>query len=86
MESKIFGRKAGSGAEMKLLARGEGASSGGGRPVDPGRLHEFEVSNARRAVKVLREKGVEGYVMFENNPTRYEFTPDEDFVYPAESH
>ncbi|VVE52621.1 GTP-binding protein [Pandoraea terrigena] len=85
MKSQIFGRKAGSGAEMKLLLSGEGASSGG-RPVDPGRLHEFEVSNARRAVKVLREKGVDGYVMFESDPARYEFTPDEDFVYPAVSH
>ncbi|ALS68370.1 hypothetical protein [Pandoraea apista] len=85
MKSQIFGRKAGSGAEMTLLISGEGASSGG-RPADTGRLHEFEVANARRAVKVLREKGVEGYVMFESDPARYEFTPDEDFVYPAVSH
>ncbi|VVE56777.1 hypothetical protein PAQ31011_05141 [Pandoraea aquatica] len=85
MNRQIFGRKAGSGAEMTLLISCEGASSGG-RSADAGRLHEVEVANTRRAVRVLREKGVEGYVMFESDPARYEFTPDEDFAYPAVSH
>lgn len=85
MKSQIFGRKAGSGAEMKLLISGEGATSAG-RPADRGRLHEVEIANTRRAVSMLREKGVEGYVLFENDPARYRFTPDEDFVYPAVHH
>ena len=49
----------------------------------PGKLHEFEVASTRRAVNMLREKGVEGYVVFESDSARYEFTPDADFVYPA---
>jgi len=42
--------------------------------------------NARRQVQMLREKNIEGYVVFENDPTRYEFTPQADFVYPAVIH
>lgn len=47
---------------------------------------EFVVASTRRAVKLLREKGVEGYVLFESDPTPYELTPDADFVYPAVIH
>jgi hypothetical protein len=85
MKSQIFGRKAGSGSAMTLLISSKGASTGG-QLADPGKLHEFEVASTRRAVAVLREKGVEGYVVFESDPVRYEFTPDADFVYPAMNH
>ncbi|WP_244103166.1 hypothetical protein [Burkholderia gladioli] len=40
----------------------------------------------RRAVAALRERGIEGYVLFENDSTRYAFTPEADFVYPAARH
>jgi hypothetical protein len=85
MKSQIFGRKVGSGSGMTLLISSDGASSGGQR-ADRGKLHNFEVANTRRAVKILREKGVEGYVVFENDPANYEFTPNSDFVYPAMNH
>ena len=85
MKSQIFGRKVGSGSGMDLLISSDGASTGGQR-ADPGKLHEFEVASTRRAVNMLREKGVEGYVVFESDPVRYEFTPDADFVYPAMNH
>lgn len=85
MKSQIFGRKVGSGPGMDLMISSDGASTGGQRP-DPGKLHEFEVASTRRAVNMLREKGVEGYVVFESDPARYEFTPDADFVYPAMNH
>lgn len=54
--------------------------------VDPVKLDEFSVANARRAVQGMRERGIEGYVVFEGDPTRYEFTPESDFVYPAAVH
>lgn len=85
MKRQIFGRKVGSGVEMTLLISSDGATSGG-RPADPGRLHEAEVASTRRAVGMLREKGVEGYVLFEGDPARYEFTPDDDLVYPPVNH
>jgi hypothetical protein len=85
MKSQIFGRKVGSGSGMTLLISRDGASSGGQR-ADPGKLHDFEVASTRRAVKMLREKGVEGYVVFESDPANYEFTPNSDFVYPAMNH
>ncbi|MGN4069872.1 hypothetical protein ACS0Y7_35255 [Burkholderia gladioli] len=34
----------------------------------------------------LRERGIKGYVHFENDLTRYAFTPEADFVYPAARH
>ncbi len=70
---------------MVLLIEGTGVSTGG-KKVDPGVVDQFTVSNARRAVKSLREKGIEGYVLFEGDPTRYEYTPDADFVYPKSVH
>ncbi|CAH0444137.1 hypothetical protein LMG10661_00674 [Ralstonia syzygii subsp. syzygii] len=85
MKNRIFGRKVGSGTDMTCLMKSDGASSGG-KPVAPGVIEEFVVANTRRAVKLLREKGVEGYVLFEGDPTPYVFTPDADFVYPAAIH
>jgi hypothetical protein len=85
MKKKIYGRKVGSKAEMALLIEGEGVSTGGVK-FDQGELDQFAVANARRAVQTMRERGIEGYVVFEGDPTRYEFTPDTDFVYPAVVH
>ncbi|AZU59752.1 hypothetical protein CFM90_26365 (plasmid) [Ralstonia solanacearum] len=85
MKKRIFGRKVGSGTDMACLIESDGASSGG-KPAEPGVIDEFVVANTRRAVNVLREKGVEGYVLFEGDPTPYEFTPDADFVCPAVIH
>lgn len=44
------------------------------------------VVSARRAALAVRERSIEGYVAFESDPTRYEFTPEADFVYPAAVH
>jgi len=85
MKKKIYGRKAGSKKEMALLIEGDGVSTGG-VTVNQGELGEFSVANARRAVQAMRERGIEGYVVFEGDPTRYEFTPNSDFVYPAVVH
>lgn len=85
MKKKIYGRKVGSTDDMALLIEGEGVSTGG-RKVDQGQLDEFALANARRAVQAMREPGIEGYVVFEDDPTRYEFTPEADFVYPAAVH
>jgi hypothetical protein len=85
MKKKIYSRKVGSKEDMALLIEGEGVSTGG-RKVDQGQLDEFALANTRRAVLAMRERGIEGYVIFENDPTRYEFTPDADFVYPAAVH
>jgi hypothetical protein len=82
MKSEIYGRKVGSNVECRLLMSSDGASSGGVK-VDPKKLREFELANTRRAVAGLREKNIEGYVVFEGDPRRYEFTPGDDFVYPA---
>lgn len=85
MKKKIYGRKAGSKDDMILLIEGEGVSTGGVK-VDQGELDQFALANARRAVQAMRERGVEGYVVFEGDPTSYAFTPDTDFVYPAALH
>lgn len=85
MKKKIYGRKAGSKDDMVLLIEGEGVSTGGVK-VDQDKLDEFALANARRTVQAMRERGIEGYVVFEGDPTRYEFTPDTDFVYPAAAH
>lgn len=85
MKNKIFGRKIGSQEPMALLLEGSGISTGG-KKVDPGVVDEFAVANARRTVQMLRDKNIEGYIVFENDPTRYEFTPGADFVYPATIH
>lgn len=84
-EKKIYGRKTGSKDDMALLIEGEGVSIGGVK-VDHGELDQYALANARRAVQALRERGIEGYVVFEGDPTRYAFTPDTDFMYPAALH
>lgn len=85
MKKKIYGRKVGSKGDMVLLIEGKGVSTGG-VAVDQGELDQFSVENARRAVQGMRERHIEGYVVFEGDPTRYEFTPEADFVYPAAVH
>lgn len=85
MKNKIYGRKVGSNTDMALLIEGNGVSTGGVK-VDQGNLDQFAVANARRAVQGLRDRGVEGYLVFEGDPTRYDFTPESDFVYPAAVH
>lgn len=85
MKKKIYGRKVGSKEDMALLIEGEGVRTGGVQ-ADQGELDQFSVESARRAVQGMRERGVEGYVVFEGDPTHYEFTPESDFVYPATVH
>lgn len=82
MKRQIFGRKAGTDTEFALLISSDGVTSNGSK-TDPEKLLEFEISNTRRAVKTLREKSIEGYVIFEGDTTHYLFTPKTDFVYPA---
>lgn len=85
MKHKVFGRKVGSREPMSLLFEGMGASAGG-QKVEQSVLDDFSLTNTHRQVQLLRDKNVEGYVVFENDPTRYEFTPQADFVYPAVFH
>jgi hypothetical protein len=85
MKRKIYGRKVGSNKVMALLIEGEGVSTGGVK-ADQGELDQFAVASARRAVQAMRERGIEGYVVFEGDPTQYEFTPESDFVYSATVH
>lgn len=85
MKNQVFGRKAGSQEPMALLLESGGVSTGG-QKVDAGVLDQIALANARRNVKMLREKGIEGYIVFQNDPTRYEFTPQSDFVYPPAIH
>jgi len=82
MKKKIYGRKVGTLNEMMLLIEGDGVLTGGVK-VDQAELNQFSVENARRAVKAMRERNIEGYVLFEGDSERYEFTPESDFVYPA---
>lgn len=83
MKRQIFGRKEGASDEFKLLSESDGASAAGSK-ADPEKLRKFEVDNTRRAVTALREKKIEGYVLFEGDPTHYVFTSTNDFTYPAE--
>ena len=85
MKKQIFGRKVGSAKDMVLLIESDGVSTGG-KSVDPGVIDEFAVASAHRSVQALRENNIEGYVLFEGEPTRYDFTPEADFVYPARVH
>lgn len=85
MKNKIYGRKVGSKDQMALLIEGNGASTGGVKIVQR-KLEEFSVASARRAIQALRERDIEGYVVFDGDSTRYEFTPEADFVYPAAVH
>ena len=82
MKRRIFGRKEGSDAAFALLIESDGATSGG-TAADPEKLREFEIANTRRAVTTLREKKIEGYVLFEGDSTQYAFTPGADFTYPV---
>ncbi|WP_413216028.1 hypothetical protein [Paraburkholderia kururiensis] len=66
---------------MIRLIKSDGVSTSG-HAVDPGILGEFVVASARRSVKAVRENNIEGYVLFDGEPARYEFTPDADFVHP----
>lgn len=85
MKRQIFGRKAGGRGEFVLMIESGGASVHGHNKgkIDLERLRQFEIDNARQAVKALREKLIEGYVLFEGDSTRYLFTPDIDFVFPS---
>lgn len=85
MKMRIFGRKVGSGKEMVLLIESDGVSTGG-QAVAEGVISEFVIASARRSVHAVRQNNIEGYVLFEGDPTRYEFTADADFVYPASVH
>lgn len=85
MKMQIFGRKVGSVKDMVLLIASDGVSTGG-QAVDAGVIDEFVVASAHRSVQAVRQNNIEGYVLFEGDPTRYEFTPDADFVYPASVH
>lgn len=85
MKNKIFGRKVGSQSPMLLLLEGMGVSSGG-KLGDPVVMMDFAIANARRSVQILRDKNIEGYIVFDNDPKHYMFTPESDFEYPATSH
>lgn len=85
MKKQIFGRKFGTQGDMLLLIDGSGVLNGG-RNVDTAANIEFSLANTRRIVKVLREKNIEGYIVFENDTTQYGFTPKTDFLYPATVH
>lgn len=82
MKKKIYGSKVGSKESMVMLIEGEGVRNDGVK-VDQGELNQFSVARARRAVQATRERGIEGYVIFEGDPTHYQFMPKSDFVYPA---
>src|SRR4051794_24407631 len=82
MKNKIYGRKVGSTGDMPLLIESNGVSTGG-KKVDPNVIADIALASARRTVKMLRDKGIEGYVEFEGDSKHYEFTPASDFVYPV---
>lgn len=87
MKNKIYGRKVGSSEEMALLCESDGASNtNSAKQADQGVVAEFAVASVRRFVKALRETNVEGYIVFEGDPTQYNFTPEADFIYPAAVH
>ncbi|WP_426078260.1 hypothetical protein [Janthinobacterium sp. PSPC3-1] len=87
MKNKIYGRKVGSSDDMVMLCESDGGSnSNSAKRADPGVVAEFVIANARRFVKALRERNVEGYIVFEGDLTHYTFTPEADFVYPASVH
>lgn len=70
---------------MVLLMESGGVSPGG-QAVDAVLVDQVTLTNTRRQVQMLRDKQIEGYVVFENDPTRYEFSPGVDIVYPAALH
>lgn len=81
MKRQIFGRKVGTKTEFKLLITSPCATSSG-LNNDTEKLRRFEIMNTRNTVKILREKSIEGFVMFEGDITQYMFTPQIDFDYP----
>ena len=85
MKKKIFGRRAGSDEAMKLLIESDRMSNSGTK-IEAGIIDQFVVESARRAVQALRQNRIEGYVLFEGDPTHYAFNPGADFVYPATVH
>lgn len=84
MKNKIYGRSVGFQGSMVLLTESSGVSTGG-KQVNPFVVSEVSIASAHRTVQVLRNKGVEGYIMFDGDPMHYGFTPDAGFVYPAEA-
>lgn len=70
---------------MVLLMESGGVSPGG-QTADAVLVDQVTLTNTRRQVQMLRDKQIEGYVVFENDPTRYEFSPGVDIVYPAALH
>lgn len=87
MKNKIYGRRVGSSDEMALLSESDGASnSNSAIQTDPAVIDGFVIANARRFVQVLRDKNIEGYIVFENDPKHYDFTPEADFIYLASVH
>lgn len=84
MKNKIYGRSIGFQGSMVLLAESSRVSTEG-KAVNPSVVAEISIESARRAVQVWRNKGIEGYVMFDDDPMHYGFTPDADFIYPAEA-
>lgn len=82
MKNKIYGRSIGFQGSMVLLTESNGVSTGG-KEVNPSEVAEISIASARRTVQVFRNKGIEGYIMFDGDPMHYGFTPDADFVYPA---
>ncbi|TWC59520.1 MULTISPECIES: hypothetical protein [Burkholderia] len=85
MKYQIFGRQIDSDEPMLLLMTGLGTVSSG-KAVDPAEVQAFSLASTRRTVLALRERGIEGFVLFDNDPTRYAFTPEADFAYPAARH
>lgn len=84
MKNKIYGRKVRSTGEMVLLFESDGSSSSNSaKKADPDVIAGFAIANARRSVQMLRDRNVEGYIVFEGDPRHYEFTPDSDFDYPV---
>lgn len=84
MKRQIFGRKIRTNDDYKLLLESECASSSG-KNANPESILNFEIANTRRSVKLLREKSIEGYVIFGDDPKHYPFSPAIDFVYPKQT-
>lgn len=83
MKRQIYGRPAGSDQKPTLLMESGDAIVSGGKAASPATPLQVEVASTRRAVAALREKRLEGYVVFGDDPTQYPFTPEKDFAYPV---
>lgn len=87
MKNDIYGCKVGSSYEMALLCESNGEeNSNSAKRADQGLVADSVIANARRFVQALREKNIEGYIVFEGDPTHYTFTPEANFIYPASVH